>query len=519
VVPTRSVIDRDVDRNGAADALSYKPGLPGQPIDGGTSLLTSAPRLPVRAGAAIGTGWNAMRNASLSRDLTGDGKADIIAQHPVAGTLRIYRGSGTGTIAGVQTLGQGWNIMNRLMAGGDRDKDGKNDILATNTAGDLFLYPGTGTGGLRAARIIGRGWSTLSSITSAGDLTGDGNLDLLATRISDGAQLMYAGTSTGSLVAGVAWGSGYGSFSPVVGGSDLDGDRHPDVYARLGNGMTTQSSDASGRLVRSIRWGSGWSTFTQLSTGADWSGDGVADLLAVRPAVNAGTMMLYSGTGKRDFAARTAFPTVAGADLVKLVGDVNGDGYPDAVARVRTNNTLVLLRGMAGSKFAAPVKIGSGWNTLTLIEAAGDYNGDRIPDLLARDAAGSLFVYPFTRSLTFTARMTIGTGFEGMTSVIGAGAVNPDDHGDVVSLRASDHAIVLSRGTGTGALVSPGVMKAAQGDLAQILGVGDYNGDANADVMARSTSGVLWLYPGNGTGGLSDREPVRGGQGAGYVLG
>jgi hypothetical protein len=106
-----------------------------------------------------------------------------------------------------------------------------------------------------------------------------------------------------------------------------------------------------------------------------------------------------------------------------------------------------------------------------------------------------------------------------MTSVIGAGAVNPDDHGDVVSLRASDHAIVLSRGTGTGALVSPGVMKAAQGDLAQILGVGDYNGDANADVMARSTSGVLWLYPGNGTGGLSDREPVRGGQGAGYVLG
>ena len=62
-------------------------------------------------------------------------------------------------------------------------------------------------------------------------------------------------------------------------------------------------------------------------------------------------------------------------------------------------------------------------------------------------------------------------------------------------------------------------MVTAQNDLAQILGVGDYNGDGSADVLARSVDGSLWIYPGDGSGGLAGRQPVRGGEGAGHVLG
>jgi hypothetical protein len=36
-----------------------------------------------------------------------------------------------------------------------------------------------------------------------------------------------------------------------------------------------------------------------------------------------------------------------------------------------------------------------------------------------------------------------------------------------------------------------------------ILGPGDFNGDAKADLIARETAtGALWLYPGNGRGGF-----------------
>ncbi|NMM22327.1 MAG: VCBS repeat-containing protein, partial [Phycicoccus sp.] len=516
----RSTIGRDIDRNHAADALSYTTSADGMSITGPISVLASTPRPPVRNGVAIGKGWNVLRNATMSPDLNGDGKADIIAQDPAGSRLRIYLGNGTGGSSRVLYGGNGWNVMTRIIAARDRNGDGRNDILATNTKGDLIYYAGDGAGWLRPGRVIGSGWNTASSITTAGDLNGDKIPDLLATRKSDGMQMMSAGRPDGSVSNWVTWGRGWGQFSLVVGGSDLDGDQYPDVYARLGGGMSTYSSDGSGHMVRSIRWGAGWGGYTQLSTGADWNGDGLADLLAVNPAVSGGTLILYAGTGLRDFQTRqAAFPTVPGANLVRLVGDVNGDGYVDAVARVRTNDTLVLLLGRVGSTFAAPVKIGAGWSIFNLIEAAGDYDYDGVPDLLARDTNGGLFVYPLRRDLTGKPRINVGAGWQVMQSVVGAGAFNSDANGDVIALRTSDHALILYRGDGPTPLQDSSVLRTGENDLTQIIGIGDYNGDGTADVMARSADGRLWLYPGDGKGALVGRQPVRGGEGAGHVLG
>lgn len=519
-VVIRSVLNRDVDRNGGADALSYQPGVAGGSIRGSVSVLASSSRNPVSRGVAIGTGWNGLRNASLSRDLTGDGKADIVAQDRAGNRLRIYLGNGRGGFASVRHLGKGWNVMNRVLAAGDRNRDGRNDILATRATGELVYYPGTGTGSVAAGRVIARGWGIFRIITAAGDLNGDRLPDLLATRAADGVQVMYAGAAGGSLRPGVVWGRGWTPISAVAGGSDLDGDRFADVYSRLGDGMRTQSTNATGRFFRSLSWGAGWRSLTQLTTGADWNGDGVVDLLAVNPAANAGTLNLYAGQGPRAMVTRTrAFPSVPGADLVRLVGDVDRDGYTDAVARVRTNNTLVLLRGQPGSGFAAPRSIGRGWNAFNRLEAAGDYDGDGVPDLLARDAGGNLFVYPMMRNLTFKARTSIGVGFQGIQSVVGTGAFDRDAYGDVITLRAGDRALILYPGGG-GRVLRAGILLArAQNDLTQILGAGDYNGDTLADVIARSGDGRLWLYPGNGLGAVLSRQLIRGGQGAGHVLG
>ncbi|MEO6145375.1 MAG: FG-GAP-like repeat-containing protein [Dermatophilaceae bacterium] len=516
----RSTITRDVDLNGSSDFLSYSLSADGTSIDGPVSLLASGARPPLAAGAAIGVGWNSLRNVSLTPDLNGDGKVDIIAQDLAGDRLRIYLGNGRGGFAGVLYRGVGWNIMTRIIAARDRNGDGRNDILATKANGQLVFYPGNGAGSVTAGRVIGNGWDTMSSITTAGDLNGDRIPDLLATHTSDGVQLMYAGRPDGSLRGGVRWGGGWGTFTAVVGGSDLDGDRYPDVYAQLGDGMRTYSSDSSGRLVRYTLWGAGWQGYTQLSTGADWSGDGVADLVAVNPSVSGGALILYTGTGLREFRTLpAAIPTVPGANLVRLVGDANGDGYVDAVARVFTTNTLVLLLGGVGGTFAAPVPIGSGWNGFTLIEPAGDYDYDGVPDLIARNWMGELLLYPMNGSLGFKERLTIGVGWQGMLSVIGAGAFNGDATGDVIALRASDHALISYRGAGYAPLSGALVMVKAQNDITQILGVGDYTGDRAADVMARGQDGRLWAYPGNGRGGLGTRQPVRGGEGAGHVLG
>ena len=121
--------------------------------------------------------------------------------------------------------------------------------------------------------------------------------------------------------------------------------------------------------------------------------------------------------------------------------------------------------------------------------------------------------------MTFKPPKTIGVGFQGMQSVVGTGAFDKDAYGDVIALRASDHALILFRGTGSSTLQGGSVLARAQSGLIQILGVGDYNGDKTADLVARAGDGLLWLYPGNGLGAVLGRQPLRGGEGAGHVLG
>ncbi|GAA1255171.1 FG-GAP-like repeat-containing protein [Oryzihumus leptocrescens] len=513
---------RDWDRNGSAELLSYPGTTSPDVVSGPVSVLWSAPRQPVENGVAIGSGWNALRNATLTPDLTGDGKPDIVAQDPRNNLLRVYSGDGTGGFAGVAYRGKGWNAITRIVAAGDRDGDGHNDLLATNTNGDLILYRGDGAGWVVGGQVIGRGWNSIGSITSAGDLNGDHIPDLLATRKSDGAQLMYAGRSDGTTANGVVWGTGWGSLSPVIGGADLDKDGQPDLFAREPGGvMRTYYADGSGRSVRMNRWGAGWNGLNQMSTGVDWDGDGNADIVANASGTAGGQLRLYAGRGTRDFMKATAsVPSIPGADLVRMVGDVNGDGYPDAIARVGTDDTLDLMLGQSNGTFGAPRVIGNGWEAFDLVEPAADLDYDGVPDLLARDASGNLLLYPFHRDGSFGPRVTLGVGWQGMASVVGVGAFNNDANGDVVALRASDHALVLYRGDGATALQDSFVMATGQDDLVQLVGVSDYNGDGAADLIARSANGDLWLYTGNGAGGLNPgRQPLHGGEGAGHVIG
>jgi hypothetical protein len=94
---------------------------------------------------------------------------------------------------------------------------------------------------------------------------------------------------------------------------------------------------------------------------------------------------------------------------------------------------------------------------MNLILSPGDFNGDNRTDVLARDTAGNLFLYPGN-----------GTGGWGTTSQVGWGW-------DVMTA---------------------------------VFSTGDFNGDDRTDVLARDSGGTLYLYPGNGTGGWGTRTTV-----------
>ncbi|MEV4333507.1 FG-GAP-like repeat-containing protein [Streptomyces sp. NPDC049597] len=145
-------------------------------------------------------GWNSMGHLAAFGDLSGDGRSDLLAVEKATGKLWLYPGTASGTLGARKLIGTGgWNGMNALVGAGDITGDGRADLVARERAtGKLWLYPATTTRTLGARKLIGTGgWNSMQPILGVGDTSGDGRPDLEA---SDSYLLwQYQGLSTGGL--------------------------------------------------------------------------------------------------------------------------------------------------------------------------------------------------------------------------------------------------------------------------------------------------------------------------------
>ncbi|NJP45467.1 choice-of-anchor D domain-containing protein [Actinacidiphila epipremni] len=248
-------------------------------------------------------------------------------------------------------------------------------LLARDTGGVLWQYHGTGVAAtpLSVRSQIGPAWNAYDLVTSVSREMSDGTGTMVA-RDGSGVLWYYAGT-----------GDPAAPFAPKA-------------------------------------WvGTGWGQYTTLTGTGDLTGDGRADLIA-RDA--SGTLWLYPGTGSATapFAARTTIGPGWNqyANLVGT-GDLTGDGKPDLVAR-DASGTLWLYQGTgsAAAPFAARTTIGPGWNMFTALAATGDVTGDARPDLVGRDASGTLWLYQATGSAAspFLPRTSVGPGWNTYNSLI-----------------------------------------------------------------------------------------------------
>ncbi|MFI6950692.1 FG-GAP repeat domain-containing protein [Streptomyces sp. NPDC050422] len=149
----------------------------------------------------VGGGWNAYNKLAGVTDVTADGRADLLARDK-SGVLWLYKGTGNNTapFAARTKVGGGWGVYNELTGAGDVTGDGRADVLARDTSGVLWLYKGTGKAATPfAARTrVGGGWSAYRSITSPGDLTDDGRADLV---VQDKSGVLWLYRATGSATA------------------------------------------------------------------------------------------------------------------------------------------------------------------------------------------------------------------------------------------------------------------------------------------------------------------------------
>ena len=215
-------------------------------------------------------------------------------------------------------------------------------------------------------------------------------------------------------------------------------------------------------------------------------------------------LMISSGTLRRYPVSNGALqaPVSLGTGFgsfthVLNAGDWNGDGYQDVITR-SSDGTLLLRRGSGTGALAAGVPMGFGANLRTLT-AVGDVTGDKHPDLAVISTAGNLWIYAGDGRTGRESRIKVSSGWADHDSLRGPGDLTGDGRPDLLTVRGDR--LYLHRGTATG-FGSGTSLGTGWSGYAALAAVGDLSGDRKGDLLARTSTGKLVLFKGDGAGRL-----------------
>jgi MYXO-CTERM domain-containing protein len=264
------------------------------------------------------------------------------------------------------------------------------------------------------------------SVAGAGDVNGDGYDDLIVGAQDHdggsgdaGAVFLYYG-SAGGLATDPAW-TAFGEDNndqfgcAVAGAGDVNGDGYDDVLVGSYRWMDTLVRQGKASLFLGGPGGpevtpswnvigsdSGQNLGAALGGAGDVNGDGFDDVLIASPGYSSpqadeGKVMLFTGSAA-GLAATPAWERQSDTQQayfgtsVTGIGDVDADGYDDVIIGSRPNHfqnlqgsRVALYKGSADGLSEQPAW--TALDELTLqdhitVGAAGDVNGDGLPDVL-----------------------------------------------------------------------------------------------------------------------------------------
>jgi Zn-dependent metalloprotease len=209
--------------------------------------------------------------------------------------------------------------------------------------------------------------------------------------------------------------------------------------------------------------------------------------------------------GSGAYSAWSNIVKPAATAAVTRLSDFNRDGFTDLVGRDRAGALWLYPGNGAGGTLTRHMMASSGWAAMKALVTPGDVTGDGNADLVARKADGILWLYPGNGAGGLGARREIGSGWQRYT-VTNAANLNGAGPPDLLG-RSSTGVLWLYPFRSHGTLGRRTQIGTGWNGYT-ILGPGDVSGDQRADILARDRTGSLWLYRGNGAGRVAARTRV-----------
>ncbi len=349
-------------------------------------------------------------------DFNGDGKQDLaVLSAAGTGSVNIYLGNGNGTFQAARNYPVAASTSaSRLLAVGDFNRDGIQDLVATNSGlNNVAVILGNGDGSFQAPSYYAVGNAPWNVVV--GDLNKDGFLDLVVASDGSSSASILQGNGDGTFKAFTTANTGASQVGSVAIG-DFNGDGFPDIattsapdnsiYILLNKGTTaTPSFQAPVPYVQTDGTPAPGPYYLTIG---DFNRDGKLDIISANNG-NA-TVGILLGTGTGTFGAATYYPVGSG-DIFANVGDINGDDRVDITA-VTGTGLAVLLSGQAESASISNVAFfGCGTQSVTATYGSDGNYGPSTSSALTFTAAKK------TTALALTANPTNGAVGQQVTLV------------------------------------------------------------------------------------------------------
>ncbi len=243
------------------------------------------------------------------------------------------------------------------------------------------------------------------------------------------------------------------------------------------------------------------------------------------------SLYAQSGSFQPSFQV-TQFPTgcpVTGQAGAVLTGDFNGDHITDLVIGCVTDATvshisqISVLLGKGDGTFQAPVVTsiantplhpGLGGNSIVAMDVNGDGNADLVfstsgPVITLISNSSETVTSP---SWTVTVLLSEGNGTFAPANTLATSLpysiwrtadMNGDGIPDLVLVSEAGTGFEVMLGKGNGTFSSPTVSSVPNGQIAEPVALGDFNGDGKPDIVTTDTANSLsiWLNKGDGSFG------------------